>query len=83
MKIKFGILALILMATASHSDIALNDGDIYTLDISEISNWVIWASPDHTPYDDYSYTIRMKNGSYDYESDDLRIRLYEEPSQYR
>ena len=36
--------------------------------------------PDYPPYNDYSFTIGFNNDLYDSNTDDLRIRLYEEPT---
>lgn len=80
MKTKICLLASIVLLACSHADILLTSGQIYTLDISEISEWVAWSSPDYPSYNDYSFTIGFNNDLYNSDTDELRIRLYEEPT---
>ena len=73
-------LIFIFLSAITHADILLNAGETCTLDIGEIEDWVISASPDYPSYDHYSFTLSFSSDLYDSSSDDLRIRLYEETS---
>jgi hypothetical protein len=78
MKLTKVILAiLVLPLTQSVADLALGSGDTYTLNMSDLSSWVISASPDLPSSQYFSFTFQFSSDLYDSESDDIRIHLYE------
>lgn len=77
---KFILAILVLTLTRSNADLALDSGDIYTLNMSDLSNWVISASPDLPRPKYFSFSFRFATDLYDSERDDIRIRLYENSS---
>ena len=57
MKTKICISVFLVLLSSTHADIVLNAGQTFILDISDISVWTAWSSPDYPPYNDYSITI--------------------------
>ena len=77
---KFILIGFIIPLTQSVADLALGPGDTYTLNMSDLSNWVISASPGLPSSQYFSFTFRFESDLYDSESDNIRIHLYESSS---
>lgn len=76
-KLLYAFCAVLFLSSAN-ADILLSAGESHSMDLSDIDMWVIWSSPDYPHYNHYSFTLQFSEDLYDENTDDLRIRLYED-----
>jgi len=73
------LIVLVSMTPVSFSDVMLGPGETYTYSFTTLQD-VLGASPGLPAYDDYSFTLSLSGNLYNNPPDNIRIRLFENPS---